>query len=55
MYTWTSPDGKTHNQIDHILTDRRWQSSILDVQRGRGADCDTDHFLVVEKLGKDWQ
>ena len=22
-YTWTSPDGKTHHQIDHILTDRR--------------------------------
>jgi hypothetical protein len=21
-YTWTSPDGKTHNQIHHILIDR---------------------------------
>ena len=22
-YSWTSPDGKTHNQTDHILIDRR--------------------------------
>ena len=22
--TFTSPDGKTQNQIDHILIDRRW-------------------------------
>jgi len=30
-YTWTSPDGKTHNQIDRILIDRRWHLSVLDL------------------------
>jgi hypothetical protein len=30
-YTWPSPDGKTHNQIDHILINRKWHSSILDM------------------------
>jgi hypothetical protein len=29
-YTWTSPEGKRHNQTDHFLTDRRLHSSILD-------------------------
>jgi hypothetical protein len=30
-HIWTSPDGKTHNQIDHIQIDRRRYSSVLDV------------------------
>ncbi len=49
-YTWKSPDGKTYNQIDHMLIDRGWHSSMLDVQSFRGADCDTDHYLVVAKV-----
>ncbi len=49
-YTWTSPDGKTHNQIDHILIDRRRNLSILDVQSFSGANCDTDHYMVVAKV-----
>jgi exonuclease III len=49
-YTWTSPDGKTHNQIDHILVDRRRHSNVLDVRLFRAADCDTDHYLVVAKV-----
>jgi endonuclease/exonuclease/phosphatase family metal-dependent hydrolase len=49
-YTWTSPDGKTHNQIDHILVDRRKHSNVLDVRSFRAADCDSDHYLVVAKV-----
>jgi len=48
-YTWTSLDGKTHNQIDHILIER-WHSSTPDVRSFSGADCDTDHCLVVAQF-----
>jgi hypothetical protein len=44
-YNWTSLDGKTHNQIDHIVIDWRWHSSIPDVQSFGEADCDTDQYL----------
>jgi endonuclease/exonuclease/phosphatase family metal-dependent hydrolase len=30
-HTWTSPDGVTYNEIDHILIDKRRCSNILDV------------------------
>jgi hypothetical protein len=39
-YTWTSPDGKTNNLIDHILIDRRKHSSVLDGLSFRAAYCD---------------
>jgi hypothetical protein len=45
-----SPDGVTYNQIDHVLIDKGRHSNISDVRSFRGADSDTDHYLVVEKL-----
>uniref|UniRef100_A0A1B0CNV0 Reverse transcriptase domain-containing protein n=1 Tax=Lutzomyia longipalpis TaxID=7200 RepID=A0A1B0CNV0_LUTLO len=44
--TWASPDGITFNQIDHVLIDRRHQTSLLNVRTFRGANVDSDHFLV---------
>jgi hypothetical protein len=35
-YTWTSPEGNTHSQIDHVLIDRRRHSSLLDVGCSEG-------------------
>jgi hypothetical protein len=49
-YIWTSPDGKSHNQIDHILVDRRRLSNVLDHRSFRAADCDSGHYLVVAKV-----
>jgi hypothetical protein len=52
QYTWTSPDAKTHNQINHTLIERRWHLSILDIPSCRAADYDTDHYLVVAKVSE---
>jgi len=39
-YSWTSLDGKTKNQIDHVLIDKQWHSNIFYVKSFRKADCD---------------
>jgi hypothetical protein len=49
-YTWPSPDGKTHNQIGHIVVDRQRISNVQDARSFRAADCDTDYYLVVAKV-----
>jgi hypothetical protein len=39
-----------HSQINHILTEKRQYSSVLGIRSYRGADCDTDHYLLVAKF-----
>ena len=49
-YTWTIPDGKSHNVIVHILINMRWHLSILNVQSFKGADCVIDHYMMIAKV-----
>jgi len=48
--TWTSPDEKTVNQIDHILILRRMRTSLLDVRAMRGANVGSDHNLLRGRI-----
>jgi hypothetical protein len=32
------------------LTERRWHSSVVDIQSFRKVDCDNGHYLVVAKV-----
>jgi exonuclease III len=47
LYTWTSPNGLHRNQIDYILCQQRWKSSVQSTRTLPGADCGTDHELLV--------
>nr|XP_022322870.1 craniofacial development protein 2-like [Crassostrea virginica] len=44
--SWISPDGKTENQIDHVLISRQ----LLDTRAMRGADASSDHELIRSKF-----
>ena len=47
---WTSPDGQHQNQIDYILCSQRWRSSIQSAKTRLGADCGSDHELLIAKF-----
>ena len=50
LYTWASPDGQHRNQIDYILCSQRWRSSIQSARTRLGADCGSDHELLITKF-----
>ena len=50
LYTWPSLDGQHWNQIDYILCSRRWRSSIQSAKTRPGADCGSDHELLIGKF-----
>ena len=50
LYTWTSPDGQHRNQIDYILCSQRRRSSIQSTKTRLGADCGSDHELLITKF-----
>ena len=50
LYTWTSPDGQYQNQIHYILCSQRWRSSIQSAKTRPGADCGSDHELLIAKF-----
>ena len=50
LYTWTSPDGQHRNQTDFIICSQRWRSSIKSAKTRLGADCGSDHELLIAKF-----
>ncbi|XP_072019723.1 craniofacial development protein 2-like [Amphiura filiformis] len=50
LYTWSSPDQSTRNQIDYILVQRRWKSSFISAKTLPGADCGSDHQLLISTM-----
>ena len=47
---WTSSDGQYRNQIDYILCSQRWRRSIQSAKTRPGADCGSDHELLIAKF-----
>jgi len=50
LYTWTSPDDQHQNQTDYILCSQRWRSSMQSTKTIPGADCGSDHILLIAKF-----
>ena len=50
LYTWKLPYGQHRNQIDYILCSQRQTSSLQSAKTRPGADCGSDHKLLIAKF-----
>ena len=50
VYTWTSPDSQPWKQVDYIICSQRWRGSIKSAKTRPGADCGSDHELLIAKF-----
>ena len=50
FYAWTSPNDQHRNQTVYILCSQRWRSSIQSAKTRLGADCGSDHELLIAKI-----
>ncbi|XP_012552626.1 uncharacterized protein LOC105842911 [Bombyx mori] len=50
LYTWSSPGDRYRNQIDFITIANRWKSAVTNTRTFPGADCGSDHQLLVADI-----
>ena len=53
-YTWTSSDAKYQNQTDYVYS-QTWRSSIRSAKTRPGADCGSDHELLMQNSKLNWR
>ena len=49
-YTWISPLDQSKHQIDYIMIDKNWKSTVINSSSKPGADSDSDHILVTARF-----
>ena len=50
LYTWTAQDCQQWNLIVYVLCRQRWRSSTQSAKTRTGADCGSDHELLIAKF-----
>ena len=48
--TWRSPDGRTVNQIDHVIVNGNMRTSIINTRVMTGANVYSDYYLVKTRI-----